>query len=212
MDPRVVELINLELDGQLDAAGRAELERLLADPAVRAHREQLRSVARQLARAPEPKLPIDFRNSVLRRAKFSRVARPRRHWRAGLALAASVLVAIVVLRVVEPPQAPVDQLSGTLAPPAPSVMATRAATGVTLSFEVPAGPADIVIDFAPAAAGGGLSVNTEQAMRLRIQGRRIVIPGVGAGRTTLTVGGDVGDFKAVLVRNGDVTPFTVRPQ
>ena len=210
MDPKAVELINLELDGRLDAAGRAELERHLADPAVRAHRDQLQALARTLARAPEAPLPLGFRESVLQRIKASRVAPPRRHWRMGLALAASVLVAVVMLRVVGPAQAPVDQLSGTLAPAAPSVTAARGANGVTLAFQVPVGPADIVIDFAPATAGGGLSIASEQGMRLRMEGRRIVIQGVSAGHTTLTVGGDVGDFKATLVRNGDVTPFTVR--
>ena len=194
MDARAVELINLDLDGRLDAAGRAELDTLLAnDSAVRARHQQLRLVARALASAAAPDLPLDFRDSVLRQAQLRQrsngPAGLRRHWRGGLALAASVLAAVVVLRVAQQPVA-TDQVTGTLAPATPTVTAAPAADGLALTFDIPAGPpGDLVIEFAG--------------------GRRIVVADVGPGRRTVQVTG-AGDFSATLVRAGVVTPVARR--
>ena len=213
MDARVVELINLELDGRLDAAGRAELETALAhDPAARARREQLRAVARALADAPVPSLPLDFRDSVLRRLPHRSNRRPglRRAWRAGLALAASAVAAVIVLNVVRQPM-PAGQLVGALAPEAPSVTTDALPGGLALHFDLPQGPADIVIDVVHTAGGdGALAATTDAGIRPRIEGRRIVVPGAAAGRTTVVVTGDVGGFAALVVRGGSVTAVTVR--
>lgn len=195
MNARGIELINLELDGRLDEAGRDELARLLAaEPALAEHRQQLRDLVLELRSAPAPELPADFRDEVLRRARLpqrnSRHLRARRVWRGGLALAASVLAVAVVLRFSGPDPAP-DHLSGTLAPAVPSVTAETVADGVRLTFELPAGPpGDLVIEFS--------------------DGRRIVMPRVEAGRTTVQVPGGAGNFSAVLVRNGVSTPIEHR--
>ncbi len=195
MDARAVELINLELDGRLDEAGRAELARSLeADPAVRALREQLRAVARALAAAPAPELPAGFGEDVVHRAglpqRSMRVSPTRRYWRGGLALAASVLAAAVVLRFVEQGPAP-DQLAGTLAPAVPTISAQRVPGGLQLTLEVPPGPVgELVIEFT--------------------DGRRIVFPGIGAGRSNVQVSGGAGEFSATLVRNGVSTPVARR--
>jgi hypothetical protein len=199
MDPRALELVHFELDGRLDAAGRAELAALLAaDATLRAHREDLGRLARTLAAAPAPELPAGFRDAVLRAVpspapRVVRARPPRRFWRAGLALAASVVVAVVMLRVVEqgPPGSP-DQLVGTLAPVEPMVVAQPTATGQTLSFEVPAGPpGEIVIEFT--GTGG-----------------RIVVRDVAPGRTTVQVA-ETGAFVATLVREGVAAPIGQRP-
>lgn len=213
MDSRAVELINLELDGRLDDAGRAELDALLAsDSAVRARREQLRLVARALASTPAPELPLDFRDGVLRRAQLpQRSNRTRRYWRGGLALAASVLVAVVVLGVVQLQPVPPGQLTGAMAPSEPTVVATRGPQGLELTFYVPAGPADIVIDVVGVAGGdGALAATTLNGTRPQIDGRRIVLPGVRAGQVTVILTGDVGGFTALLVRGNTVTPVTLR--
>lgn len=191
MDSRGVELINLELDARLDEAGREELARLLAaEPALAEHRQQLRELALELRSAPAPELPADFGDEVLRKARVPqrniRHLRTRRVWRGGLALAASVLAVAVVLRFAGPTPAP-DHLSGTLAPAVPWVSAETVADGLKLTFDVPAGPpGDLVIEFS--------------------DGRRIVMPRVGAGRTTVQVAGGAGDFSAVLVRGEVSTP------
>lgn len=189
MNARGVELINLELDGRLDEAGRDELARLMAaEPALAEHRQQLRDLVLELRSAPAPELPADFRDQVMDKARLPqrniRHLRTRRIWRGGLSLAASVLAVAVVLRFAGPGPAP-DHLSGTLAPATPSVTAETVADGLTLTFDLPAGPpGDLVIDFT--------------------DGRRIVMPRVEAGRTTVQVAGGTGDFSAVLVR-GEVS-------
>jgi hypothetical protein len=212
MDARVVELINLELDGRLDAAARAELDAALVnDPAARARREQLRAVARALADAPVPSLPEDFREAVLRRLpqRSNRVARVRRAWRTGLALAASVVAAVVVLRLVPQGAEPApDQLSATLAPAKATVAVTRQHGALTLDFMLPPEKAELVIEV-PGA--GGLTATVFGAPEPAIDGRRIVIAASG-GEVTVLVIGNANEFKASLVRGGAVTPVTVRAE
>ena len=210
MDSRAVELLNLELDGRLDAAARAELDaRLAAEPALQTHRAQLHAVAQTLAAAPAPDLPPGFAERVLLRAGLPARPRraPRRYARAGLALAASVVVAVVVLRFVEQESAR-EHLAATLAPAGPTVAVTPRDDGLALAFELPAGPGDLVVEFDGA---GLLSAKADHGGPARIAGRRIVVAGVGPGRTTLVVTGDVGDFKASLVRDGAVTGVTLQP-
>lgn len=212
MDARALELLNLELDGRLDGADRGELDALLAaDPALQAHRAQLQRMAHTLAQAPAPDVPPDFADGVLRCARLP--SRPRRaprrgRWRGGLALAASVLVAVVVLRVAEQQPAPgPEHLSGALAPAQPTVIAAPRAGGLALTFQVPNGPADLVIEFEGA---GPLSATAQTGPAPRVEGRRIVVGAVEAGPTTVVVTGDLGAFQANLVRNGAVTSITVR--
>jgi hypothetical protein len=207
MDARVVELINLELDGRLDAAGRAELEAALAnDPAARARREQLRAVARALADAPVPSLPLDFREAVLRRLpqRSNRARRVRTAWRVGLALAASVVAAVAVVQLV--PQGPSEQMGATLAPATARVSAAPQADGLALDFVLPAGPAQLVIDL---PGTGALSATTAGGPAPVVEGRRIVVAAAG-GRIRVQVAGDVKEFTASLVRDGVVTPVTVQ--
>lgn len=210
MDPRALELINLELDGRLDSADRGELDALLfADPALQAHRAQLQRMAGMLAQAPAPVLPPDFADGVLRRARLPRRAdAPRRIWRRGLALAASVLLAVVVLRVAEqqPPLA-TGQLAGALAPAADAVTMARRPEGVVLVFELAAPEGELVIDF---PGTGPLTAAVDRGPAPLVEGRRIVVRAAGSGRTSVVVTGAVGTFEARLIRNGIVTPVTFR--
>jgi len=58
IDPRTLELIHLELDGELDGAQRAELDaRCAADPAAREARDQLQRIGAALARLPSVEPP-----------------------------------------------------------------------------------------------------------------------------------------------------------
>lgn len=210
MDERTFELINLEFDGRLDDVGRAELERLLAnDPAARACRDELRAVARALVDAPVPSLPLDFRDSVLRRLpqRSNRVARVRSAWRSGLALAASVVTAVAVLWVVQHgPAADSEHMGATLAPATATVVATPDGEGLALSFSLPAGPADLVIEF---PGEGALTAALESGQAPQVEGRRIVVAAAG-GQVTVRVAGNVNEFKANLIRGDVVTPVTVR--
>lgn len=210
MDARVVELINLELDGRLDAAGRAELEAAVSnDPAARVRREQLRAVARALADAPVPSLPPGFREEVLRRLpqRSNRAARTRRAWRGGLALAASVVAAVVVLQVVRHgPAGTPEQLGATLAPATATVTARPHPGGIELGFALPPGPADLIVDF---PGTGPLAATADPGLAPVIEGRRIVVAAAG-GRFTVRVAGDIKEFNAVLVRDGVVKSVTPR--
>ncbi len=206
MDARVLELINLELDGRLDDAGRAELELALKNsPVARTRREQLRAVARALADAPAPAVPLDFRDSVLRHFPQRSKRVPR--YRLGLALAASVLVALGALSLtrLELGGAPED-VSGTMAPAGATVAVTRQAGALTLEFALPLQASELIIDL-PGA--GSLSASVTGAPEPAIDGRRIVIASTG-GEVMVLVVGNVNEFKANLVRHGVVTPVTVR--
>ena len=210
MDSHVVELINLELDGRLDDAGRAELEAALAnDPAARTRREQLRAVARALADAPAPTLPLDFRDGVLRNLPQRRPASRTRQWQVGLALAASVLVAVGVLNVaLQELGGPPEQVSGTMAPATATVAVVRQPGALTLEFLLPLESAELVIEV---PGTGPVSASVTGAAEPAIEGRRIVIASTG-GEVLVLVVGNVNEFKANLVRGGVVTPVTVRTQ
>ena len=100
---------------------------------------------------------------------------------------------------------------GAMVAAPPTVVADPLPHGLSLEFDIPDGPADIVIDFVGTAAGDGkLAATTDSGIRLRVEGRRIVVPGVAAGRTTVVVTGDVGGFAALVIQGGVVTPVTVR--
>lgn len=210
MDARTLDLINLELDGRLDAAGRAELEASLAnDPAARARREQLRAVARALSDAPAPALPPDFRDSVLRHVpqRNNQRQRARKFWRGGLALAASVVAAVVVLRVVQDgPELGADQFGATLAPVTASMTMAPRDGGLSLKFALPPGPADLVIEL---SGDGPLAAFGERGATPIVEGRRIVVVAAG-GRFAVHVSGDIDAVTANLVRGEAVTPVTVR--
>lgn len=210
MDSHVVELINLELDGRLDDAGRAELEAALKDdPAARTRREQLRAVARALADAPAPTLPLDFRDGVLRRLPQRHRASRARHWQVGLALAASVLVAVGVLNVTRNELGgPPEQVSGALAPATATVAVIRQQGALTLEFMLPPEHSELVIDL---PGTGPLSASVTGAPEPAIEGRRIVIAASG-GEVMVLVVGNVNEFNANLVRGGVVTPVAVRKQ
>ena len=65
-DVRLMELLDAELDGLLDAAGATELAgRLAAEPEARAARAELQKMHAALAGLPEQPVPEGLRNSVL---------------------------------------------------------------------------------------------------------------------------------------------------
>ena len=67
-DPRLLELLDAELDGLLDSAGATELAgRLAADEEARAARAELQRMHAALARLPEEPVPAALRASILAR-------------------------------------------------------------------------------------------------------------------------------------------------
>ena len=67
-DPRLLELLDAELDGLLDAAGATELAgRLAADEEARAARAELQKIHAALSRLPEEPVPQGLRAAILGR-------------------------------------------------------------------------------------------------------------------------------------------------
>ena len=134
-DGRVLELIHAELDGELDADGRAELERaLLASPEARAVRDDLRRVTQALERLAPVEAPADLRAAVVaavrpsngrviefRQARRAAIGGRRAALHYGLALAAGVVVGVIGLALLQTPDHEFDasQLAGTMGRHAP---------------------------------------------------------------------------------------------
>jgi hypothetical protein len=109
VDPRTLELIHAELDGELDAVARGELEqRLESDPLARIQRDQMQRMAASLARLPQVEPPAGLRqrwhgprpvaSAAVNTSPVSRIT-PRRQWlRPAIGLAAGVLAVAVALQ------------------------------------------------------------------------------------------------------------------
>jgi hypothetical protein len=211
MDPRTLELINLDLDGRLDEAAGGELAaRLASDPAARAHHAQLRAVAQALAAAPAPELPGGFRDEILSRARWRQQAPARRwsglRWGAVYALAASVAFAGIAVQLLNTASSPPSELvAGTLARSEPTVAVRPDAHGLTLDFNLPAGtPADLIVELG--APASGLTATVAGGPAPRFENGRIVVPGVTGSRLTLQIGGTISanGLQSRLVRDGQV--------
>lgn len=103
IDERIEELVNADIDGRLPESSRAELNRhLLANPEVRALHRDLQRLQQALESVrPEP-VPPGLVAGIMNRVP-ARVVRPgalraSRTWRYAFALAASLAVAAVALR------------------------------------------------------------------------------------------------------------------
>jgi hypothetical protein len=120
-DPRLVELINAEIDSELDAQQRAELARsLLADPNARARREDLRRLCVALDQIQEVEPPSQLRESVLaalQQSKPKRSSSSATRWRHAALVAGILAGGAVVLEVSNGPQSVSTDVAGTMAAP-----------------------------------------------------------------------------------------------
>ena len=124
------ELINLSLDGELDAAGQDRLDQLLReDEQVRKEYEGSRQLFALLDEMPARESGRDIaagvaaelaaRNPAPATSRKSNVVQGQfgRRWKPALAMAASLIAAVAVVMVVEnSPTTPSEQLMGTMAP------------------------------------------------------------------------------------------------
>ena len=164
-DPRQVALIHAEIDGELDAVGRAELARwMLVDSDGRMLREDLRRLCEALDSLPAVEPPEGFRASVL--AALPHTYAPRRRtwtpgWRYAALAAGVVLAAIIVLQTVRGPGPAPAEVAGTMSAPAATRVDTvqlangpvsghvslyRDASGLGLEFElVASSPVEVLV-------------------------------------------------------------------
>jgi hypothetical protein len=211
-DSRQLALIHAEIDGELDAAGRAELARwLLADPEGRVLREELRRICAALDSLPAAEPPEELRSSVLAALPQSYFAR-RRSWTPGwryAAIVAGVVAAgAVVLQTVRGPSPAPSEVAGTMSAPSATVLDTvqvsngpisgqvslyREPTGLGLRFElVGSSPVDVLV------TGGGhtLRINGVPATDKPGATSAAALPGFPAGVQTVDLAFLVGGRQA----------------
>ena len=123
VNPTHLALIHAEIDGELDERQRAALSRLLlADPATRALRDEMRRICKALDSVSEVEPPAQLRADILAalpqmQARKSRVAWPMPRWRYAAVLAGVLIVGTVVFRVMGSQGPAASEMAGTLAAP-----------------------------------------------------------------------------------------------
>ncbi len=128
-DPRQLELIHAEIDGELDAGQRGELARcLLADPKIRLLREQLRGLCSALDELEQVEPPARLRESILTALPQSRATWPQRsratwpqrfapRWRYAALVAGVLATAVAVFETARGPGPTATDLVGTTIAP-----------------------------------------------------------------------------------------------
>jgi hypothetical protein len=176
VEPRQLALIHAEIDSELDAEQRAELARcVLADPEVRAVREDLRRLCTALDGLVPVEPPAQLRESVLAALPQSSF-RPRQsfvpRWRYAAVIAGMLAAGVLVLETLRAPETASSDAAGTMASaPAPTIIDTvrlgsgpvsgrvslyRDPKGAGLEFELAASaPVDVLIS----SGGHTLRVN-----------------------------------------------------
>jgi hypothetical protein len=129
-DPKHILLINAELDGELDAAQRAELARdVLADPQVRTLRDDMRRLGQLLDGMKEIEPPAGLREHVFAALPQTYFRRPKlvsAGWRLAAVLAGVVAAGALVFETVKGPDTSPGELSGTIATlPTPTMVDTK---------------------------------------------------------------------------------------
>ena len=123
VDPKLLALIHAEIDGALDDRQRAELARcLLADPATRAVRDEMRRLCKALDAVSAVEPPAQLRADILAALPQTRT-RPATvdwqlpNWRYAAVLAGVLVIGTVVLRVMDGQGPAASEMAGTLAAP-----------------------------------------------------------------------------------------------
>jgi len=203
-EPWQLALIHAEIDGELDAEQRAELARcVLADPHVRAVREDLRRLCTALDGLAPVEPPEQLRESVL-----AALPQPSLHprqsfvprWRYAAVIAGVLAAGVLVLETLRGPETATTDAAGTMASvPAPTIVDTvrlgsgpvsgrvslyRDPTGLGLEFELAASaPVDVLI------SSGEHSLRVNGLGRQDPVGSRktVALPDFGTGGQTVNL-------------------------
>lgn len=202
-DDERLALIHAEIDGELDAAQRGELARvLLAEPQTRALRDQLKGTCDALEDLGEAEPPSQLKDAVLRklppaaaaRAPAGRTWSPAR-WRQAALIAGLLAAGSIVYETVQGPGPGSSETAGTMVTGTPLTLDSvalgagpvtgrvslyRDRGGLAVGLDVTAAePVDVLI----ASAGHTIKINGLGGGRSAATTRRIVpLPGVGAGQ------------------------------
>src|SRR5215831_18701484 len=128
-------LIHAELDGNLTSQQRGELARLLlADPQVRALRDELRGLCSRLDAVPQVEPPPQLKDSILSRLPWVPVATNYRkasfgRWRFAAMVAGLLMAGTIVYETVQGPTPGSRETAGTMATDAPAVDSVALGTG-----------------------------------------------------------------------------------
>ena len=202
IDPTQLALIHAEIDGELDDRQRAELSRgLLADPALRALRDEMQRLCRALDAVPQVEPPAQLRTDIFAalphvQPRRSRAARTAPSWRYAAVLAGVLLTGAIVFRMMDFGQgSAANEMSGTLAAPRTAV----AVDMVQVSAEGVSGRVGLIREGAELALNLQLATNApvdmviargKNSMRVKglgtrgspgAQPTRIALPGFESG-------------------------------
>jgi hypothetical protein len=214
VDQTQLALIQAEIDGELTDRERAELSRLLlADPALRALREQMRRLCRALDGVPEIEPPAQLHHDILAalpqlQARRTPAAWPVVNWRYAAVLAGVLLTGTIVFRTMDFGQTrAATEMAGTLVSPhapmtvdmvqlSPGAVSGRVSLirdgtelGVALELTASA-PVDVLI------ARGGHSMRVNGLSSQGSQGATttaVALPGFGSGAQPVLLTFLIGD-------------------
>ena len=163
-------LIHAELDGDLSSQQRADLARLmLADPEMRALRDELRGLSSRLDALGQVEPPAQLKDSILKRLPLVPVAAANRRasfgrWRLAAMIAGLLLAGTIVFETVQGPAPGSRETAGTMAEDVPAPVDSvavgsgpvtgratlyRDKNGLAVGLEVSAAePVDVVIETA----------------------------------------------------------------
>jgi hypothetical protein len=167
-DSAQLALVQAEIDGELDDRQRAELARcLLADPAFRAMRDELRRLCGRLDSMKQVDPPTEFLDGVLASLPQSKAPNARFHmpvggWRYAAMLAGVLVTGAMVIKLTDGLGGDATEMAGTLAESrtsqsvdlaeisksavAGSASLTQQGSGLALALELTAGaPVDVLV-------------------------------------------------------------------
>jgi hypothetical protein len=211
-DDERMALIHAELDGDLSSEQRADLARLLlADPRVRALREELRDLCTRLDAVGQVEPPPQLKDSILNRLPSVPVATVYRkasfsHWRLAALFAGLLTAGTIVYETVQGPAPGSRETAGTMAADALTTVDSvlvgggpvtgratlyRDKSGLAIGLEVSAAePVDVLI----ATGGHSFRINSlggsTPAGRTR---QTIALPGVAMQGQAIELSFQIGE-------------------
>jgi anti-sigma factor RsiW len=206
VDPTQLALIHAEIDGELDDRQRAELSRhLLADPALRALRDEMRRLCRALDAVPQADPPARLYADILAalpqmQPREGRPATPWVQWRYAAVLAGVLLTGTIVFRIMDFGQErSATEMAGTLVAPRAAVTLDM----VQLSAGAVSGQVSLIRNGTELGVAMQLAASVPVDVLIASGGRSVRVNGLGprgnhgAGTETISLAGFGSNGQAV---------------